>query len=139
MAKPYQNFLERLDNKEPQTKEKYVYDFKHYLLFLRTRDPNSLITKKFYSPQEIQKIEDKIVSSITFLNKKGLKHNTIKGRKSAIQFFYVANRINLNWKHISGYIPRPDKAREDEAYTTEDIRKMLNVVTGERDRFLIYL
>lgn len=139
MAKPYQNFLERLDSKEPQTKEKYINDFKYYLRFLRTKNPNALITKKFYSPQEIQKIEDKIVSYITFLKKQGLKHNTIKGRKSAIQFFYVANRINLNWKHISGYIPRPDKAREDEAYTPEDIRKMLNVVTGERDRFLIYL
>ena len=98
-----------------------------------------MVTKRFYSPQELQRIEDKIVSYITSLKKQGLKHNTIKGRKSAIQFFYVANRVNLNWKHISGYIPRPDKAREDEAYNREDIQKMLNVVTGERDRFLIYL
>jgi integrase len=139
MTKPYQNFLERLDNKEPETKEKYINDFKYYLLFLRTRDPNSLITKKFYSPQEIQKIEDKIISYITFQKKQGLKHTTITTRKSAIQFFYRANRITLDWHHISGYIPRLDKAREDEAYTTEDIQKMLDVVTGERDRFLIYL
>jgi integrase len=57
----------------------------------------------------------------------------------ALEFFYVANRINLNWKHISGYIPRPTKLREDQPYTTEDIQKMLNVTTSERDRFLIYL
>ena len=118
---------------------KYINAFKHYLLFLRTKDPNSLITKKFYSPQEIRKIEDKIVSYIISLKKQGLKRNTIEGRKSAIQFFYQVNRIALDWHHISGYMPRADKAREDEAYTTEDIQKMLNVVTGERDRFLLYL
>jgi len=69
VAKPYQNFLERLDSKEPQNKEKYINDFQYYLRFLRTKNPNALITKKFYSPQEIQKIEDRIVSYITFLKK----------------------------------------------------------------------
>ena len=65
--------LEKLDNKEPQTKEKYINGFKHYLHFLKTKDPNSLITKKFYSPQEIQKIEDKIVKYIICLKKQGLQ------------------------------------------------------------------
>ncbi len=139
MSKPYQNFLDRLDSKEPQTKQKYIKDIKYYLQFLKVKDPNLLIIKKFYTPQETQKIEDKIVSYITFLKKQGLSHNTIKGRKSAIEFFYVANRINLNWKHISGYIPRPTQARQDIAYSIEDIQKMLNVATSERDRFLIYL
>jgi integrase len=139
LAKPCRNFLDRLDSKEPQTKQKYIKDIGYYLQFLKIKDPNSLITKRFYTPQEIQKIEDKIISYITFLKKQGLSHNTIKGRKSAIEFFYVANRINLNWKHISGYIPRPTQTRQDIAYSIEDIQKMLAVVTSERDRFLIYL
>ena len=138
-SKPYQNFLDMLDSKEPQTKFKYSKDLKYYLRFLKVKNPNSLITKRFYSPQELQRIEDKIVSYFTLLKKQGLSHNTIKGRKSAIEFFYQANRITLNWKHISRYIPRPDKAREDQPYTTEEIQRMLNVTTGERDRFLIYL
>jgi integrase len=138
-SKPYQNFIDRLDSKEPQTKNKYLRDFSYYLQFLKVKNPNSIITKRFYSPQETQRIEDKIVSYINHLKKQGLSHNTIKGRKSAIEFFYVANRINLNWKHISGYIPRPAQTRQDIAYSTEDIQKMLNVTTGERDRFLIYL
>jgi integrase len=139
LNKPYQNFLDRLDSKEPQTKQKYIKDIRYYLQFLNVKDPNLLISKKFYTPQETQKIEDKIVSYITFLKKQELSHNTIKGRKSAIEFFYVANRINLNWKHISGYIPRPTQTRQDIAYSIEDIQKMLNVATSERDRFLIYL
>jgi integrase len=98
-----------------------------------------LLTKKFYSPQELQKIEDKIVTYITYQKNQGLNHSTIKGRKFALEFFYLANRINLNWKHISGYIPRPDKAREDLAYSIEDIQKMLEVANGERDRFMLYL
>jgi integrase len=136
---PYQNLLERLDSKEPQTKDKYLRDFNYFLQFLKVKDPNSMITKKFYSPQELQKIEDKIVLYITHLKKQELNHSTIKGRKSAIEFFYRANRITLDWKHISDFIPRPTKTREDLPYTTEEIQKMLNAATGERDRFLLYL
>jgi integrase len=137
--RPYHNLLERLDSKEPQTKDKYLRDFNYFLQFLKVKNSNSLITKRFYSPQELQKIEDKIVLYITHLKKQGLNHSTIKGRKSAIEFFYRANRINLDWKHVSDFIPRPTKAREDLPYTTEDIQKMLNAATGERDRFLLYL
>jgi integrase len=139
LSKPFQNFLDRLDSKEPQTKQKYIKDIRYYLQFLKVKDPNFLIIKKFYTPQETQRVEDKIVRYIIFLKKQGLSYNTIKGRKSAIEFFYVANRLNLNWKHISGYIPRPTQTRQDIAYSIEDILKMLNVATSERDRFLIYL
>lgn len=138
-SKPYQNFIDRLDSREPLTKDKYIRDFAHYLKFLKVKDSNSLLTKKFYSPQELQDIEDKIVSYITYLKKQGLNHSTIKGRKFAVEFFYIANRIHLNWKHISGYIPRPEKSMEDQPYTTEDIQKMLEVANGERDRFMLYL
>jgi integrase len=138
--KPYQNFLDRLDSKEPQTKEAYVKYFRYYLQFLKVKDPNSLITKRFYSPRELQNIEDRIVSYINQLKKEGLKQSTIKGRKSAIEFFYRANRITLDWKHISGYIPSAGKTIEDEAYTTEDIEKMIQATTNpERDNFLLYL
>ncbi|MGC1132840.1 MAG: site-specific integrase [Nitrososphaeraceae archaeon] len=138
-SKPYQNFIDRLDNKEPLTKNKYIRDFAHYLKFLKVKDPNSLLTKRFYSPLELESIENKIIKFITYQKNQGLNHSTIKGRKFAIEFFYLANRINLNWKHISGYIPRPDKAKEDQPYTTEDIQKMLEVANGERDRFMLYL
>ena len=138
-SKPFQNFIDRLDNKEPLTKTKYIRDFTLYLNFLKVKDPNSLLTKRFYSPKELQRIEDKIISYITYLKKQGLSHSTIKTRKFAVEFFYLANRINLNWKHISGYIPRPEKTTEDLPYTTEDIQKMLEVANGERDRFMLYL
>ncbi len=139
--KPYQNFLDRLDSKEPQTKHAYIKYFKYYLQFLKVKDPNSLVTKRFYSPQELQKIEDKIVNYISHLHKnEGLKQSTIKGRKSAIEFFYRANRITLDWKHISGYIPAAGKSMEDEAYTTEDIQRMLEATANpERDNFMICL
>ena len=137
--KPYQNFLDRLDNKEPLTKNKYIRDFNLYLNFLKVKDPNLLLTKRYYSPQELERIEDKIIGYINFQKRQGLIQSTIKGRKFAIEFFYLANRINLNWKHISGYIPRPNKAKEDKAYTIEDIQKMLEVANGERDRFMLFL
>ena len=51
---PYQNFLERLDSKEPQTKDKYLRYLGYYLHFFKVKDPNSLVTKRFYSPQRLK-------------------------------------------------------------------------------------
>jgi integrase len=139
LGKSYQNFLDRLDSKEPQTKEAYIKYFRYYLKYLKVKDPNSLITKRVYSPQETQKIEDKIASYITHLKKQNLSQSTIKGRVYAIFKFYTANRVNIDRKHITEYIPAATKRKDDLAYTTEDIHKMLRAARSERDRFLIYL
>jgi hypothetical protein len=52
--KPYENFLNRLDSKELQTKQMYIKDFKYYLQFLKLKDPNSLITKRFIHPKSFK-------------------------------------------------------------------------------------
>jgi integrase len=139
LSKPYQNFLDILDSKEPQTKDKYIEYFDYYLQFLKVIDPNSLIIKRFYPPQEIAKIEDKIIGYIDYLKKQRKNQSTIKGRVYAIFKFYTANRINLDRKHIAQYIPSRDKPREDEPYTTSDIQKMLGAITNPRDKFMLYL
>lgn len=140
LGEPYQKFLDILDNKEPQTRDKYKRYFGYYLEFLNVKDPNTLATKNVYSPLEVQQIEDKIIGYINHLKKLKKNQKTIKGRVYAIFNFYTANRVNLDRKHISQYFPAPAKTREDEPYTVEDILKMLEATTNpERDNFLLYL
>lgn len=138
--KPYQKFLDILDSREPKTKERYVKYFDYYLKFLKVKDPNSLISKRYHSPQEIAKIEDRIIGYIDYLKKQKLNQSTIKGRIYSIFKFYTANRVNLNRKHISQYFPAPKKAIEDEPYTTDDIQEMLKATANpQRDNFMLYL
>lgn len=139
-SKPYDNFKNVLDSKESQTKSAYIKYFRYYLQFLKVKDPNSLITKRYYTPQEIARIEDKIISYIDHLKKQKLNLSTIKGRIYSIFKFYTANRVNLDRKHISQYFPAPGKTKEDLPYTIEDVQKMLKATTNpERDNFLLYL
>ena len=138
--RPYQKFLDILDSREPQTKEKYIKYFDYYLKFIKVKDPNSLISKRYHSPQEIAKIEDRIISYIDYLKKQKLNQSTIKGRVYSIFKFYTANRVNLDRKHISQYFPAPNKAIEDEPYTTDDIQEMLKATANpQRDNFMLYL
>jgi integrase len=140
VSKPYQNFLDILDSREPQTKEKYVKYFDYYLKFIKVKNSNSLIIRRYPSPQEIAKIEDRIISYITYLKKQKLNQSTIKGRVYSIFKFYTSNRVNLDRKHISQYFPAPGKTMEDQPYTTEDIQEMLKATTNpERDKFMLYL
>lgn len=108
--------------------------------FSKVTDPNSLITKRYYTPQEIARIEDKIISYIDHLKKQKLNLSTIKGRIYSIFKFYTANRVNLDRKHISQYFPAPSRTKEDLPYTIEDVQKMLKATANpERDNFMLYL
>jgi integrase len=99
-----------------------------------------LITKRYYTTQEIARIEDKIINYIDHLKKQKLNLSTIKGRVYSIFKFYTANRVNLDRKHISQYFPAPSKTKEDLPYTIEDVQKMLKATTNpERDNFMLYL
>jgi integrase len=139
-TKPYDNFKNVLDSKESQTKSAYIKYFRYYLQFLKIKDPNPLITKRYYTPQEIARIEDKIISYIDHLKIQKLNLSTIKGRVYSIFKFYTANRVNLDRKHISQYFPAPSKTKKDLPYTIEDVQKMLEATTNpERDNFMLYL
>jgi integrase len=50
-----------------------------------------------------------------------------------------ANRINLDHKHITQYIPAPTRTREDLAYSTEDIQQLLSASTNPRDKLMLLL
>ena len=92
---PYQNFLDILDSRSPETKSRYIQDFNYYLRYLRVKNPNYLVTEKLLDDmKEIRKVEDQIIGYINHLKKQGLSSSTINGRLSdnivtCIELLYI--------------------------------------------------
>ena len=126
--------------KSEQTKQKYIIEFNHYLKYLNVKDPNSLITNKLLDSQPmIRQAEDQIINYINHLKKLKLGYSAIDVRLHSILKFYTVNRVNLHREHIAQYKPPQKRTRRDSAYTHEQIHKLLNSTTNERDRAMILL
>ena len=133
MGKPYQNFLDRLDSKEPQTKAVYIKYFRYYLQFLKVKDPNSLIVKKVYSPLEVQKIENKIMDYINHLKKQKLSQIQLK-----VGIFYLimyhANELDDSHMYLNkiytSYIFFLKAKADDIINTVDSLRIKKLVVVG---------
>jgi hypothetical protein len=72
-----------------------------------------------------QKIEDYILLVRTRIQNNELKAATTQTMIAPIRLFCEMNDIILNWKKINKLLPRIDKNAEDEAYTREQIKMML--------------
>jgi integrase len=72
-----------------------------------------------------QKVEDYILLTQTRTLNNNLKTATIHAATRPIMLFSEMNDIILNWKKINRLLPRPDKNASDEAYTREQVKKML--------------
>jgi hypothetical protein len=78
------------------------------------------------SPLQLQqKIEDYILLVRTRIENNELKAATTQTMIAPIRLLCKMNDIIINWKKINKLLPRVDKNAEDEAYTREQIKKML--------------
>lgn len=123
----YQTFIDSLSN-SPTTRAKYIRELNYYLVWLKVKDPNRLITPTLLNSQTaIHKVEDQIVKYVKYLKEnERLSYNTIHVRIFAIVKFYSINRIKLDSKHIGRFKPANKRLRKDLAYTHEQIGEMLS-------------
>jgi len=70
--------------------------------------------------------------------KRNLNPNTIPSYVNPVKLFLESNDIDLNWRKIRRLFPSPVKATGDSAYSTEDVRKMLNCTPNLRNKTLIH-
>ncbi|MGQ0791263.1 MAG: tyrosine-type recombinase/integrase [Nitrosopumilaceae archaeon] len=71
--------------------------------------------------------------------KKIQSRSTIEASFYAIELFYSMNDVNLNFKKIRKMFPPLEKRAGQEAYTTEDIRKILDSSKSRKTKALIHL
>ena len=122
----FQNYL----NSESTIKQ-YTWYLKKFLEFYHLKDYDSL-TK--IDPSKLQTmIEDYIMDL-----KKRYSPNSLPTYFYPLQTFFEANDIELKWKKIKRLLPKKVKLSGDEAYTTQDIKKMLSFALTSRNKSLIH-
>jgi len=95
-------------------------------------------SKDLFCGKDPRLIEEKIISFISLLKKKGLGHAAILNYVTPILTFYEINDIILNKKKIRKFIPAYKKVKRDRGYTREEIHKLLDIA-DERMRVVIYI
>jgi len=70
--------------------------------------------------------------------KRNLNPNTIPTYVNPLKLFLESNDIDLNWRKIRRLFPAPVKPTGDAAYSTEDIKKMLDCTPNLRNKTLIH-
>jgi integrase len=121
MSKAYQNFLDVLNEKSPYTKSIYRDCLKNFCDFMAIRNCDRIITF------EIKALEDKVKEFLSYLINMGKGYSAQNQHLSALQIFFVCNRVNLNFSWIKMFMkkdPEKDKAG-DRPYRKQEIARML--------------
>lgn len=115
-SKSYANFREVLDKQSPATVKTYDSCFWSFLDYRDLTNPDSLL-----EGSQIEK-EDAIKSFI-----KQKSYQMANKTLWALRMFYRANRVALDWKHISDFMPKQPDAPElvYRPYTKAEIATML--------------
>ena len=120
MSSSYELFSRGLQNKEKKTNETYTRRFNDFLA--RQKVKSDALTKL-----EPRAFEDLVYSYIDEKSKAGAKHSFLNQAVSAVRFFCLQNRINLNFPWLYAQIPKPTEAdeQEDQPYTQAQIDAMI--------------
>ncbi len=138
--KPFDRFIDAIDNEK--TKREYVSCLRLFIIHYKVgrweqiekqplRDSESKELISFNSEcEELVKLtteqaEDMIIDYILFMKKEGLSEGIITQRIAACRKFFSSNRINLNWDFINQHKGKFKKKQKSEAYTHQQIQKLL--------------
>ncbi len=117
-GRPYLNFINSL--KSEMTKRVYR---KALLRYMQKNKVNSL-DEMLSLP--IQDIENKIVDYLLELKKRDLSSSFIGLNFSALKHFYFMNDVRINKEKISKFLGEFKKKNTDRAYTTAEIRAIMD-------------
>lgn len=117
----YDNFQAALQQKAPATRKTYDDSLKQYMKHYRIERYDLLLT----GPNEA--LEDRIKDFFQVIRNTEKSFSTANKTFWALRKFYSANRIVLNWDHVSSFMPaKPEKEEEDRPYTHEEVSTCLS-------------
>lgn len=128
----YRMFIEGL--KSPVTKAAYSYGLQKYMNYLGINNPDDLLIHH----ENSKFIQTQIIDYLIFLKNPphSLRYATRSQYLAAIMTFYDLNEVVLNKKKIYRYLGEEERPIENRAYTTDEIKKMLEV-SDERVRAIL--
>ena len=124
-CRSYTIFLNTI--KTDSTKDNYVYWLTKYLEY-RQNDNSDILTHDDLIKDPPEKIQTDFENYILYLKNHRKSVHAIKMSVFSLLRFFSMNRIILNEKILKELIPRDENTHKRQAYTTEDIIKILNAI-----------
>jgi integrase/recombinase XerD len=118
--------------KSEKTKHVYGYWLRKFREYMGVENYDELLL------EDIKKLQIRLEEYLFELKKKQSRA-TIEASFYAIDLFYSMNDVNLNFKKIRKMFPPLEKRAGQEAYTTEDVEKILESAKSRKTRALIHL
>jgi len=115
-----------------ETYRVYKYELDRFITYFKLRDYNSLVSMDAKMLQIM--IEDYVIEK----KSQGKARSTIKTPISAMELFCDTNDLMLNWKKIRRLLPPQKKKSGGKAYTTEQVRKILQFTPDLRNKAIIH-
>ncbi|MDE1726739.1 MAG: site-specific integrase [Thaumarchaeota archaeon] len=117
--------------KSEKTKSSYIRCLNAFLDFSHIKEYDDLLKLADKKIQEM--VEDYVVK----LKTSDLNPNTIPSKLLGVQHFLVMNDKIINWKKIHKMYPEKVQSTGKQAWTTEDLQKMLGVCTNLRAKAIL--
>jgi len=109
-----------------------MYSLNQFRKYYKIRDIDSFTA---ISPDNLQiMIEDYIMH----LKSRGLARSTVSGSLFALESFLDINDIQLRWKKIRRLLPAQNKRSGRHAWTTEQVKMMLEYASDARAKALVH-
>ena len=119
------------------TKEMYLYCFNAFLKWAQA-NKERLLTADGLLQLKDDALQEIAEDYLMYLRKR-LSPNSIPARIAALELFFSMNDKNLNFKKIRRMVPASIKKSGHTAWTTSDIRKILQNTVSNRDRAFVHL
>jgi len=115
-----------------ETYRVYKYYLDKFIEHFKLRDYNALVSMDSKMRQEM--VEDYVM----FRKSNGRSRTTINSSICSLQLFCETNDIELRWRKIRRLLPPQKKRSGSKAYTTEQVRKVLDFTPNIRNKAIIH-
>lgn len=116
----------------PSTLKAYKYSLNKFIQYFKLKDFDSMASMDNKMMQEM--VEDYVMH----LKTKGLSRSSISMPVNALQLFCESNDVEVRWKKIRRMIPQQKKRTGKDAYTTDEINRMLQFELNIRNKAIIH-
>ena len=117
--------------RSPESVKGYTYRLERFLKFYKLKDFDSLVA---IPPEKLQIMIEDYVMHI----KKNINPNTVPSYVYPLKLFCESNNVDLKWRKIKKLFPAPVKITGDAAYSTADIKKILESTPILKNKALIH-
>ena len=115
-----------------ETYRVYKYELDRFIVYFKLRDYNS------FASMDVKMLQTMIEDYVMEKKSKNLARSTIKTPLSALELFCDTNDLMLNWKKTRRLLPPQKKKSGSKAYTTEQVRKILEFTPDLRNKAIIH-